>query len=70
MAVLYSNLGYAYFGDKNYEESIAAFRIALQKDPQFFEHNSSRTGSLLQDRTRDRSRPLLLSARQVFRRIR
>ena len=51
MAVLYSNLGYAYFGDKKYEASIAAFRIALQKDPQFFEHNSARTGSLLQDRT-------------------
>src|ERR1700684_788804 len=51
MAVLYSNLGYAYFGDKKYEESIAAFRIALQKDPQFFEHNSAKTGSLLKDRT-------------------
>ena len=51
MAVLYSNLGYAYFGDKKYEASIASFRIALQKDPQFFEHNSARTGSLLQDRT-------------------
>jgi tetratricopeptide (TPR) repeat protein len=51
MPVLYSNLGYAYFADKKYEESIAAFRIALTKDPQFFEHNSSRSGSLLQDRS-------------------
>lgn len=51
MPVLYSNLGYAYFGDKKYEEAIAAFRVALSKDPEFFEHNTSRTGSLLQDRS-------------------
>ncbi|MBV8515664.1 MAG: tetratricopeptide repeat protein [Acidobacteria bacterium] len=64
MAVLYSNLGYAYFGDKKYEESIAAFRTALQKDPQFFEHNSTRTGSLLQDRTvTDRGRFYYLLAK-------
>jgi tetratricopeptide (TPR) repeat protein len=64
MPVLYSNLGYAYFGDKKYEESIAAFRIALQKDPQFFEHNSGRTGSLLQDRTvTDRGRFYYLLAK-------
>src|SRR5579871_1003320 len=64
MAVLYSNLGYAYFGDKKYEESIAAFRIALQKDPQFFEHNSSRAGSLLQDRSvTDRGRFYYLLAK-------
>jgi tetratricopeptide (TPR) repeat protein len=64
MAVLYSNLGYAYFGDKKYEESIAAFRIALQKDPQFFEHNSARTGSLLQDRSvTDRGRFYYLLAK-------
>ena len=64
MAVLYSNLGYAYFGDKKYEASIAAFRIALQKDPQFFEHNSARTGSLLQDRTvTDRGRFYYLLAK-------
>jgi tetratricopeptide (TPR) repeat protein len=64
MAVLYSNLGYAYFGDKKYEESIAAFRIALQKDPQFFEHNSARSGSLLQDRSvTDRGRFYYLLAK-------
>jgi tetratricopeptide (TPR) repeat protein len=51
LPVLYSNLGYAYFGDKKYQESITAFRTALIKDPQFFEHNSSRSGSLLQDRS-------------------
>jgi len=64
MAVLYSNLGYAYFGDKKYEESISAFRVALAKDPQFFEHNSSRSGSLLQDRSvSDRGRFYFLLAK-------
>lgn len=51
MPVLYSNLAYAYFGDKKYELAIGAFRQALAMDPHFFEHNSSRTGSILQDRT-------------------
>jgi len=57
MAVLYSNLGYAYFGDKKYEEAIFAFRRALILDPQLFEHNGSRSGSILQDRSvEDRGR--------------
>jgi tetratricopeptide (TPR) repeat protein len=57
MAVLYSNLGYAYFGDKKYEQAIAAFRQALTLDPQLFEHNGSRSGSILQDRSvEDRGR--------------
>jgi tetratricopeptide (TPR) repeat protein len=51
MPVLYSNLGYAYFSQGKYEASIAAFRTALAKDPQFFERGSSRTGSILQDRS-------------------
>lgn len=51
MAVLYSNLGYAYFSDKKYEEAIAAFRHALALDPLLFEHNGSRNGSILQDRS-------------------
>jgi tetratricopeptide (TPR) repeat protein len=64
MAVLYSNLGYAYFGEKKYEQSISAFRMALVKDPQLFEHNSSRTGSLLQDRSvSDRGRFYFLLAK-------
>jgi tetratricopeptide (TPR) repeat protein len=53
MAVLYSNLAYAYFGDKKYEQAIAAFRQALTLDPHLFEHNASRTGSILQDRSVD-----------------
>src|SRR6267143_1143434 len=64
MAVLYSNLGYAYFADKKYEEAIASFRHALSIDPQLFEHGSSRTGSLLQDRSvSDRGRFYFLLAK-------
>jgi tetratricopeptide (TPR) repeat protein len=51
MPVLYSNLGYAYFGEKKYDQSITAFHQALTLDPQFFEHNGNRTGSVLQDRS-------------------
>jgi tetratricopeptide (TPR) repeat protein len=51
MAVLYSNLAYAYFGDKKYELSLASFHQALTLDPQFFDHNGSRSGSVLQDRS-------------------
>jgi len=64
MAVLYSNLGYAYFGARKYEDSISAFRTALAKDPQLFEHNGSRSGSLLQDRSvSDRGRFYFLLAK-------
>jgi tetratricopeptide (TPR) repeat protein len=51
MAILYSNLAYAYFGEKKYEQAIASFRQALALDPQLFDHNSSRSGSILQDRS-------------------
>jgi tetratricopeptide (TPR) repeat protein len=64
MPVLYSNLGYAYFSQGKYEQSIAAFRTALDKDPQFFERGSSRTGSVLQDRSvLDRGRFYFLLAK-------
>lgn len=64
MAVLYSNLGYAYFADKKYVEAIASFRQALAIDPQLFEHGTSRTGSLLQDRSvSDRGRFYYLLAK-------
>jgi tetratricopeptide (TPR) repeat protein len=64
MAVLYSNLAYAYFGDKKYEQAISSFRQALSLDPQLFEHNSSRSGSLLQDRSvSDRGRFYFLLAK-------
>lgn len=64
MAVLHSNLGYAYFGERKYEEAISSFREALAIDPQLFEHNSSRSGSLLQDRSvGDRGRFYFLLAK-------
>lgn len=64
MAVLHSNLGYAYFGEKKYQDAIGSFRQALALDPQLFEHNSSRSGSVLQDRTvGDRGRFYFLLAK-------
>ena len=64
MAVLYSNLAYAYFGDKKYQEAISSFRQALALDPQLFDHNSSRSGSILQDRSvGDRGRFYFLLAK-------
>lgn len=64
MPVLYSNLAYAYFSDKKYEDAIASFRQALTIDPQFFERGSSRSGSVLQDRTvGDRGRFYFLLAK-------
>jgi tetratricopeptide (TPR) repeat protein len=64
MPVLYSNLGYAYFSQGKYDAAIAAFRTALAKDPQFFERGSSRTGSILQDRSvSDRGRFYFLLAK-------
>ena len=64
MAVLHSNLGYAYFGEKKYQEAISSFRQALALDPQLFEHNGSRSGSILQDRSvSDRGRFYFLLAK-------
>src|SRR6266852_4856151 len=64
MAVLHSNLAYAYFGDKKYQEAISSFRQALSLDPQLFEHSSSRSGSILQDRSvGDRGRFYFLLAK-------
>jgi tetratricopeptide (TPR) repeat protein len=64
MAVLHSNLAYAYFGDKKYQEAISSFRQALALDPQLFEHSSSRSGSILQDRSvNDRGRFYFLLAK-------
>jgi tetratricopeptide (TPR) repeat protein len=50
-ASFYMNLGYAYFADKKYEESIASFHKVLQLDPQAFDQASSRTGTVVQDRS-------------------
>ncbi len=50
MSVGYSNLGYAYFHMKKYDEAMDAFHRALAIDPEIFDR-SSKSGSLLQDRT-------------------
>jgi tetratricopeptide (TPR) repeat protein len=50
MPAVYCNLGYAYFSEKHYPEAMAAFQRAVHLDPTVFEH-SSRTGSILQDRS-------------------
>jgi tetratricopeptide (TPR) repeat protein len=64
LAVLYSNLAYAYFGDKKYEQAISSFRQALAIDPQLFDRNTTRNGSVLQDRTvGDRGRFYFLLAK-------
>jgi tetratricopeptide (TPR) repeat protein len=55
-ASFYMNLGYAYFADKKYEESIASFHKVLQLDPQAFDQASSRTGTVVQDRSIDADR--------------
>ncbi len=51
MPAVYSNLGYAYFSWKHYAEAMDAFQRAVQLDPSVFDHSSSRTGSVLQDRS-------------------
>jgi len=64
MAVLHSNLAYAYFSDKQYERAIASFRQALAMDPELFDHNANRNGSILQDRSvGDRGRFYFLLAK-------
>jgi tetratricopeptide (TPR) repeat protein len=50
MPAVYCNLGYAYFSEKHYAEAMDAFQRAVQLDPAVFDH-SSRTGSILQDRS-------------------
>jgi len=53
LAVSYSNLGYAYFADKKYEDSIGAFQQALKLDPTVLDHGAGRNGSTVQDRSVD-----------------
>jgi len=64
-ASFYMNLGYAYFADKKYEDSIASFHKVLELDPQAFDQSSSRTGTIVQDRSigEDRGRFYFLLAK-------
>src|SRR5260370_33300113 len=50
MPAVDGNRGYAYFSEKHYPEAMDAFQRAVQLDPAVFDH-SSRTGSILQDRS-------------------
>ena len=50
MATLYSNLGYAYFADKQYADAMSAFGKALALDPAIFEHKGG-YGTVLQQRS-------------------
>jgi tetratricopeptide (TPR) repeat protein len=50
-APFYLNLGYAYFGQKDFEQSIASFRKALALDPTSLDPSRSRTGTVIQDRS-------------------
>jgi len=45
------NLGFAYFAEKEYHDSIASFREALQIDPAAFDNNRARMGTVVQDRS-------------------
>jgi tetratricopeptide (TPR) repeat protein len=50
LSVIYSNLGYAYFANKQYSEATESFGKALALDPTIFEHKSG-YGSIIQQRT-------------------
>ena len=50
LSVIYSNLGYAYFANKQYPEATESFGKALALDPTIFEHKSG-FGSIIQQRT-------------------
>jgi tetratricopeptide (TPR) repeat protein len=50
LSVIYSNLGYAYFANKQYPEATESFGKALALDPTIFEHKSG-YGSIIQQRT-------------------
>jgi tetratricopeptide (TPR) repeat protein len=50
LSVIYSNLGYAYFANKEYPEATESFGKALALDPTIFEHKGG-YGSIIQQRT-------------------
>ena len=49
-ASIYSNLGTAYFGRKDYKDATLNYKRALELDPEVFERHSH-FGSLLQERS-------------------
>jgi tetratricopeptide (TPR) repeat protein len=50
LSVIYSNLGYAFFANKQYAEATDSFGKALALDPTIFEHRGG-FGSIIQQRT-------------------
>ena len=50
MATIYSNLGYAYFANKEYPEAMDTFRKALALDPTIFDRRGG-TGTIIQQRS-------------------
>jgi tetratricopeptide (TPR) repeat protein len=51
-ATVYSNLGYAYFGAKLYDQAMGAFAKAMALNPHVFEHHAG-FGTVIQQRTSD-----------------
>jgi tetratricopeptide (TPR) repeat protein len=49
-AVIYSNLGYAYFGNREYPSALTAFGKALALDPDIFSRKSG-AGAIIQQRS-------------------
>lgn len=49
-AVIFSNLGYAYFGDHRYSSALVSFRQALAIDPDVFARKSG-VGAIIQQRS-------------------
>jgi tetratricopeptide (TPR) repeat protein len=50
MPTIYSNLGYAYFSNKEYPEAMGSFAKALALDPSVFDRKGG-NGTIIQDRT-------------------
>jgi tetratricopeptide (TPR) repeat protein len=51
-ATVYSNLGYAYFGAKQYDQAMGAFAKAMALNPHVFDHHAG-FGTVIQQRTSD-----------------
>jgi tetratricopeptide (TPR) repeat protein len=51
-ATVYSNLGYAYFGAKEYDKAMGAFAKAMKLNPHVFEHHAG-FGTVIQQRVTD-----------------
>ena len=64
-ATVYSNLGYAYYGNKQYPEAMDAFGKALALDPEVFTQKGG-VGAILQQRTAPDPGDVQFSAGEVL----